>query len=482
VVERHADERAQLVNAPEKTVDVDNCDQEPIHVPGAVQPHGVLLVLGGELEVREVSDNVGAVLGIDPALLFGVPIERVLDSSAAEQIRRNQGASSWQRFNPLAAEVGGRKFDAIVHRSNHGLVVELEPTDLVPQGTYRDYGADTHQAMMRIQGAESLAALLQRAAEVVRWVTGYDRVMVYRFSEEGHGQVVAAEREPSLEPFLGLHYPASDIPAQARRLHVLNWLRTIVDVDYRPAQLLQAPGALDETPLDLTYSALRSELLGQMLSTLILSWRLKEEALRKEAIGARRVRLMERLTRADYIASGLTEAPDDLFALMGASGAAIIEDGRCTRVGQCPSEELLRAFAAWMAEQKHEVFASHGMAVEFPGAPVLGEGIAGALALGLPQTEANVVIWFRPAIERTVSWAGNPEKTYSEGPNGPRLTPFKRARELSRASKYSGLGLGLYIVKRVVEMHEGQVRVASSEEHGTVCTVTLPRAVRGATP
>jgi two-component system, chemotaxis family, sensor kinase Cph1 len=115
--------------------------------------------------------------------------------------------------------------------------------------------------------------------------------------------------------------------------------------------------------------------------------------------------------------------PEDLLAMVGATGAAVLEDGRCTRIGTSPSEELVREFAAWMAREKHEVLASRSVSVEFPAAPALGPEIAGVLALGLPQTAENAVIWFRPAIVETVSWAGSPEKTYSVGPNGPSLNP-----------------------------------------------------------
>jgi chemotaxis family two-component system sensor kinase Cph1 len=471
------------VNPVPNNVNIDNCDKEPIHIPGAIQPHGVLLALqGAELRVVRASDNTLERLGIEPARVFGLTVEQILDPAAAQLIRNNAAVRSWKRFNPISAEVGGRKFDAIVHRSGDFVVVELEPIDLVAQGTYRDYGADTHQAMIRLQGAESLAELMHSAAEVVRWVTGYDRVMIYRFSEEGHGQVVAEDRVQSLEPFLGLHYPASDIPAQARHLYVLNWLRIIADVEYRRAELLSTPDSKSTEPLDLTYSALRSvspihieylrnmgvrasmsvslvhddklwgliachyyspkfipysvrmtfELLGHMLSTLILSWLRKDEAEIREAIGERRVRLLERLHRADYIAAGLTDVPEDLLKLVGASGAAILEEGRFTPAGACPDEDAVRAFAAWMAREKHDFLATSRIIGDFPMAPPLGAHAAGVLALGLHETASNAVLWFRPEVVQTVSWAGNPEKTYDEGPNGPRLNPrgsFKLWRE-----------------------------------------------------
>jgi len=467
-------------------VTVDNCDQEPIHVPGAVQPHGVLLALDGrDLRVRHVSENVASLLGIAPEQLFASTLEEIFDGPAARLIREHREAHSFAQLNPIPTSVRGRTFDAILHRSAGLLVVELEPTDLVPQGDVRDYGTVTHRALVKLQGAGSLDELLQRAAEAVRWVTGHDRVMIYRFAEDGHGHVVAEERPPSLEPFLGLHYPASDIPAQARRLYALNWLRIIADIDYRPAVLVPAPGADRDPPLDLTHSTLRSvspihieylrnmgvkasmsvslvhdgvlwgliachhygprfvpytvrmtcELLGQMLSTLILAWERRDEVERERVIGQRRVRLLDRLNRADYLAAGLNADPEDLLEMVGATGAAILEDGQYSAVGTCPPEPAVRAFAAWMAGERHEVLSSFQTAADLDGAPPLGPAAAGILAVGLPQTEHNALLWFRPAVEKQVSWAGSPEKVYTHGPNGVRLTPrgsFELWRETVR--------------------------------------------------
>lgn len=456
------------------SVTIDNCDKEPIHIPGAIQPHGVLLALSeADLRPRQISENAPAVLGAPFGQLFQLPLEKLVGDSAAAVLRANRSARTWKRFNPIATEVAGLKLDAVVHRSGGLVVVELEPRAPAAQGDYRDYGADTHQALMQLQAAEALPELLDEAAQIVRRITGYDRVMVYRFDEDGHGQVVAEDRLASLEPFLGLHYPASDIPAQARRLYVANPLRIIADIDYKPAAVAGPPDSTPMGPLDMTQSTLRSvspihveylrnmgvggsmsvslvhgdklwgliachhygpklvpypvrmtcELVGQMLATLILSLERSEEVQRLETLNERRTRLLERLSRADYVAIGLTEMADDFLGLVDASGAAIIEDGRCTRAGRCPPEKEVRAFAAWMAAGHRDMVATHALAAEYPDAPRLCPDAAGVLAFMLPQMEDNAIMWFRPAAEHTVSWAGNPEKIYAEGPNGPRLSP-----------------------------------------------------------
>src|SRR3569623_1900703 len=170
---------------PATPVTIDNCDQEPIHIPGAIQPHGMLLAFGdGDLRLRQASENAPALLGVEQGQLFQLPLESLVGEAAASVLRANQGARTWKRFNPIASELGGRKLDAVVHRSGGLVVVALEP--------------------------------------------------------------------------VGLPYPASDIPAQARRLYVANPLRIIADIGYRPVGLIAAPGTAPRGPLDMTHSTLRS--------------------------------------------------------------------------------------------------------------------------------------------------------------------------------------------------------------------------------
>ncbi len=456
---------------------LDNCDAEPIHIPGAIQPHGALLVLESPgLVVRSVSDNTAAVLGVPPAQILGASIDGLLDAEAVRVLRANENGRSWKRVNPLPVEVKGRRFDAVVHRVGAELVVELEPLDLVGQGDFRHYAADTHQSLLQLHACETIADLLEVAADQVRRVTGYDRVMVYRFDADDHGEVVAEAKLPRLEAFLGLHYPASDIPAQARRLYLLNWLRIIGDVDYVPAKLLAAPGPpglAERPPLDMSFSVLRSvspihleylrnmgvgasmsvslviggklwgliachhyspmyvpyavrmtcELLGQSFSTLLATKLSAEAQVQKLAFASRRVELLAALSSEPYFISALRGSARSFLDFVGAAGAALLERQRYDATGAGASERLTRAIAAKMVETKTDVFVTDGAALDHPDLAAADPQAAGVLAIGFPADEGNVLVWLRPEQQRTVSWAGEPGKVYSEGPNGPRLSP-----------------------------------------------------------
>ncbi|HET9944250.1 MAG TPA: GAF domain-containing protein, partial [Actinomycetes bacterium] len=247
---------------PDVEVDLTNCEREPIHVPGSIQPHGVLLGLREpDLTVVQVSANLADLLGVRPDDALGRPVEAVVRGALADALREAAGESSDpSEHYPLSStvEVGGVPVavDALLHRSGGLLVVELEPGagPLTFDSTYRA----TRAAVGRVNRAGHPRELYRVAAEEVRRLTGFDRVMVYRFDQEWNGEVVAEDRLESLNSFLGLRYPSTDIPAQARELYKRNWLRLIPDVTYRPAPLQPVDNPVTGAPLDLSHSTLRS--------------------------------------------------------------------------------------------------------------------------------------------------------------------------------------------------------------------------------
>jgi chemotaxis family two-component system sensor kinase Cph1 len=219
---------------PEQPVDLTNCEREPIHIPSRIQPHGVLLTLREpDFVIVQASSNAEELLHVAMRDLLGSSLEILLQPAELEAL---QAACLQPRLddNPvhvLTLSMGGgsMRFDAIAHRRQGVLVLELEPA--LQEAERQDTYALVRQAIPQIQGARTLAQMFDVVAQQVRGLNGFDRVMVYQFDADGHGSVVAESKRDDMEPFLGLHYPASDIPAQARRLYTLNLLRLIgVDV------------------------------------------------------------------------------------------------------------------------------------------------------------------------------------------------------------------------------------------------------------
>lgn len=259
-------------------VDVNNCDREPIHTPAAIQPHGVLLVLSDSWQIVQISSNTKAMLGLDPEELLGQSLYALLKDSYIRQI---QGCleEDFDAVSPLQLETRSRlPFTGVVHRIDQHILLELEPTPAFQSTNFFDFYGFVKKPVSRFQKAQTLKELCQAAVEEIQNVSDFDRVMVYRFDQDGSGTVIAEAMRGNIVPYLGLHYPHTDIPQQARYLYLLNRLRIIPDVAYEPVSILSLPpedlpkenlpseSSLDEgddsaTPaerLDMSFSTLRS--------------------------------------------------------------------------------------------------------------------------------------------------------------------------------------------------------------------------------
>jgi chemotaxis family two-component system sensor kinase Cph1 len=465
--------------APGEPIDLTNCDREPIHVPGSVQPHGVLLVLSGtKLAVFQASESAAAVLGVAAADLLGRPLDALLEPAAAHSLAAaalNPGLDA----NPLhlfTAPVCGRPCDAIIHHVGDALVLELEPA---PDGAERaDSYALVRRAVTRIQAASTLDETLSAAAEEVRRISGFDRVMVYRFDPDGHGSVVAEARREDVEPFLGLHYPASDIPRQARRLYTLNLLRLIADVNYAPAPLVSMPGLESSVPLDMSHCVLRSvspihvqylknmgvsasmsisilqggelwgliachhyaprfvpydgrtacEFLGQVVSLQVAARQDAADLARRVQIRGVQARLIEFMADDAEYQDGLTRHDLTLLDLVGAGGAAVCAGGAFRLLGKTPAETDLTRLVDWLAEAgimgDDGVFATDGLSALFQAAEAYKDVASGLLTVAVSPAQRHWALWFRPEVLQMVNWAGDPNKPAEAAPDGtPRLSP-----------------------------------------------------------
>lgn len=234
--------------------DLASCDAEPIHIPGRIQPHGVLLVLDEPgLRVSITSENAAHVLGTDP---LGKTLDRILTADSSDRLATVLTAKDPRPLAPIPLSAGGRMFDGVAHRHNGRLILEMEPTPPTPA----DFDPErlVKFTLANLSNGLHLKPFCESVAAEVRALTGYDRVMVYRFDEDWNGEVYAENKRDDLEPFLGLHYPASDIPAQARRLYHLNLIRHIPDVTYTSAPLVPELDPGTKRPLDLSHAVLRS--------------------------------------------------------------------------------------------------------------------------------------------------------------------------------------------------------------------------------
>ncbi|QAY76139.1 histidine kinase dimerization/phosphoacceptor domain -containing protein [Sphingosinicella sp. BN140058] len=440
-------------------VDLTACDREPIHIPGAIQPHGLLLVADRDGIVVQCAGAFERLLGFAGTPLR-LPLAAVLGAEGAALV---DGSGRGGTF----ATADGRAFDLAEHPSEALTIVELEP---VQAGR-----PSAAQALSRLQrltraigAAESPIAACQIAAEAVRDVTGYDRIMVYRFLGEGAGRVIAESRAAGSATLLHQHFPASDIPQQARTLYVRNRIRLIPDSSYVPAPLIGGGATLDMSdcvlrsvsPVHLQYlrnmgvagSASVSIVIDGTLWGLIachadaprliphearqlccvigeiLSGDLKRRA---EAtnhaqvlrFARRREELVPLLLASDRVETALEAAIADVAALVPCDGAAVWSDGAVTAFGSVPDEEALLALGTWLLrDDAPGHFATPMLAAVYPPASGFTAAASGIAAAIVRREPGLVLAWFRAEQVETVNWAGNPHKAAEPGSGG-LLTP-----------------------------------------------------------
>jgi light-regulated signal transduction histidine kinase (bacteriophytochrome)/CheY-like chemotaxis protein len=455
-------------------VDLTNCDREPIHILGAVQPFGFLLSISPDWMIRQASDNASEYLGarVEP----GEPAAPLLGEAASTSIRRHiqrlRDAEAVERI--FAVPVGKQKtlMDLAIHHSGASLVIEGEPT--IAEDEF-DAASVVRATIGRLQKHRDLMSMSAEAARQVRALTGFDRVMVYRFDADGAGEVIAEAARSDLERFLGLHYPASDIPQQARALYLRNWLRIIPDIGAKPSQVKPYADA-NGVPLDLSHSKLRAvspihieylqnmgvgasmsvsiishgklwglfachhysprrvsyarrtaaELYGQMFSLLLESQ--EREAAAHFELSARELhnRLMGAIASDSPPFDVLASFLDDFCEVISCDGVGVAVNGKYALRGSAPDEAQFTTLIRFLNQTSpSQVYASHQLQERFEPAEAYFDRAAGVLAVPISRSPRDYLVFFRKEVARTVNWAGDPTKPMTSGPLGDRLTPRK---------------------------------------------------------
>ena len=440
-----------------------NCADEPIRFPGAIQPHGALLTLREpDLQIVQVSANVASLFNHPPETLLGQPLDTLLGADNARTVQQIASQLNFIDAPALHVTLNGSEFEGLLHRHQGVLVLEFEPRyEHFQPKSVNGRASNLGKMLQRLQSAKTLQALYEISVSEIQAMTGYDRVLIYRFEEEGHGQVIAEASAPSMELFNGLFFPASDIPEQARELYRTNWLRIIPNADYEPVPLLPKLHPDTGKPLDLSFATLRSvspihcqymknmgvlssmsislmkgdklwgliscgnrkplhvpndlrttcQTIGQVLSLQISAMEaLDISRQREEKVEALDTLNQAMSASADTVFDGLAQCPQVLMDLVLAGGVAIIEGQQLHRYGNCPEPAQIRALHKWLQDTGQPVFASHHLSAVYPPAADYQPVASGVLAMSLPKPVDNGVLWFRPEVKENIQWSGDPQK------------------------------------------------------------------------
>jgi two-component system, chemotaxis family, sensor kinase Cph1 len=241
--------------------DLDICSKEQVQIIGHIQPHGLLFALSEpDLLVRQVSTNITTFLGMSPESVLDRSFEAALGVQQFEVFRTQLLSGPERCATTLRLKIrdGVLEMECIAHRQDGVLIVELEASKGAHSLGPLDIDAHIRIPLLRLMAASDIAELFRVAANEVRRLSGFARVMIYRFDKAWNGEVMAESVGSSPISYLGLRFPASDIPPQVRQLFLLNATRAIADVDAQPAPILPTMNPLTEKALDLTHSVLRS--------------------------------------------------------------------------------------------------------------------------------------------------------------------------------------------------------------------------------
>jgi light-regulated signal transduction histidine kinase (bacteriophytochrome) len=460
----------------QREADPIRCESEPIHIPGAIQPHGFLLAFGQvDMRVQHISANLPVLLNCEVDAILDQPLANILNTQEFLRVQEALRQPHFDESNPLPMTVGNREYEGLLHQHDGLIFLELEPISSPAQSD----SMLNSRRLRRLQKARTLEDLQQVVVEEVRALTGFDRVVVYRFDDEGDGQVVAEDRHPEVDPYLELRFPASDIPAQARKLYEHNWIRLIPDARYEPVPLVPATRSDTGKPVDLSCAVLRSvspvhreyigyqglrasmsvslmqgdalwgliscghrephylpyqtraacQTIGELMSLQINALQEKEAQQQREAKQDHLSRLVDAMHEADDEALiGLMSKGQDLLDVADASGAAILVGQHVLTVGDCPGDHEIKALAKWAESQMSDsgVFHTRCLPYELSEASAYAHLGSGLIAITLPKPVTNMVLWFRPELIKTVKWSGNPNKPLEADPTTGQLRPHPR--------------------------------------------------------
>ncbi|BES70151.1 hypothetical protein RE428_11690 [Marinobacter nanhaiticus D15-8W] len=504
-------------------VDLTNCDREPIHIPAAIQPFGALVVVRIEdFRVVQASANVEELLGRPVDAVLESHLLELIGSDNFDKLQQELHSNELHSLRPTTVRLNSHGGDCNVFyvRQDPLLIAEFEvrEEDGLSERGFWDEGEMPFGAINDCGDTDTLCRLLVRE---VRRLTGFDRVMAYRFDTDWHGEVIAeARNERYHETYLHHHFPATDIPAQARKLFAINRLRIIPDASYTPVPVMPASNPVTGKPLDMTHSMLRNsspihleylenmgvgasltislmenerlwgmvtchhvsarhvphsirlrcKVLGELASHTIAALEhrsfVHDENLRK--LDEARVR--EHLLEANSVEQGVARAQSDLLAFLQASTVVVRLRGEATLVGQpLPDAELHELFKRMELEagpglvsQTRELGA---LDVRFEH---LADQASGVMLVRLSDYGDALLVLRREKVESRI-WAGNPNKPQMKDPDA-RIHPrksFENWLETVRgqSARWTRLDVNMALdLRRLILEREEQIKRAHAEE------------------
>lgn len=455
----------------ELKIDLNNCDLEPIHIPGSIQSHGYFVAINQEDFISCCSENIFVLSGQKAIDLVGKPLQYFEGnlslqngtSLISEIVHHTRKTHDLEQLNPNLIIIKEKSFNLIITVTDSLLFLEFEPFANDCSSLLQTMIGRSVSHMLK---ERNLSILLKNTASQVRKIIDFDRAMIYRFAPDGHGEVVGESKSEDRDSWLGHHFPASDIPQQARALYKINLTRLIANVDAVPSKILGFP---DLQNLDLTHSQLRSvspihiqylknmgvassfsislivrgelwgliachnytpkfidyksresaKLIGEILSS-ALEFRQEESNQQiHEIFNNHLLKLSKQLQKNSSLIDALTKHKTNLLNVIHGGGAVLVYEKRFTKLGVTPNSVQIELLMKWIqAKSRKSIFHTNNLESIYPPAKFFRKTASGLLFLVISRELNEYILFFKAEQLETISWAGNPTKQIEKGEDG----------------------------------------------------------------
>ena len=465
--------------APAPSLGAEICAAGPVAISGAIQPHGALLAVTADgWCITHASENLADFLGVDARAALGRPVQNLIGEEACRALLDARPAG---RTDLGEIVVDGQRLQLQAYWSGCGqspsphdrICIDIEPINdalrLMPTAT------GVQSLLETFRNATTALELGELAIAGLSTISGYDRVMLYRFDDQGHGEVVAERHASLLEPCLGNHYPSTDIPPRARAQYLLQRVGAVADSSYQPVRLLTYAALDDQSPLDLTFSGLRSvspvhrefmrnmgtaaslsvglacgdtlwglllcqnsvpriaspqlravaDIVGQVVSLLLPGLEEAEVHAQQQERAATLAILVDRLTALLPLPEALAASEKEILHLVNATGVAVRMDRSLFCLGRTPEPEIVERMLVELQSGGGGIVAIDDLGQRHPAFAGSASIASGVLLLPLAQGFASLILWFRPELPRTVTWAGDPASHGAVDPLTGKTSPRK---------------------------------------------------------
>ena len=454
------------------------CGKVPLHQTNLIQPHGVLLIVAkDDLTILQVSENITEVLSKPASEIAGTPLSDYINSEDV-QLLQERFANPIEGKIPLTFSFQQhgvlKKFLALVQMQPEYYIMELEKDTSSTEDSFISVYQELKYVIAAIEATASIDAAAQLVATELKRISGFDKVMIYQFDKDWNGTVIAEAMEEGMDSYLGLQFPASDIPRPAREMYRKNAYRFIPDVDYSPVRLYPVLNPVSGGFTDLTDSNLRSvagvhleylrnmhvmasmstrivkedqlwglischhrtakylsyqmcslfELLSNIISARIVSLEQKEEFSFRSDKQDLYTKLIGQVYAGEKFPDVLYQQGHELLKLLGADGVALKLNGHIQTFGKTPERADVDDLIFWLqSNQVHQLYHTSHLSAAYEDAERYAATVSGLVALPVHPERGAYILAFRPEVVRQIDWGGNPDNAINFEPDGKRYHP-----------------------------------------------------------